>query len=232
MTIDESHKDRNASRKRRGWSKRNCKAVITREWFQNVVCHTLITVADIAGFIPAACHTVLRYQISDEGSAGTFDADYFLCWVKTCLCPVLSNFQCGEPRSITRKKEFACSCKKPKWSLHDSSLKQMLINSNIFQVYSTCLFVLIFPILRINGDGVCSFIWEKINASPVTASVCDSNSAILSNFMHFFDRPKLNLIIKELFFTLDEDSICSCRIAWKIEVLSISVHDVAFHCFL
>ena len=35
ITIDETHKYRSASIKRRGWSKRNCKVVIMREWFQN-----------------------------------------------------------------------------------------------------------------------------------------------------------------------------------------------------
>ena len=83
ITIDKTHKDRNASRKQRGWSKRNCKAVITRKWFQNVARYTLIAVANINGFIPAACHTVLRDQISDKGAAGTVDADYFIYWVRT-----------------------------------------------------------------------------------------------------------------------------------------------------
>ena len=40
--MDETHKDRNTSRKRRGWSKHNSYAVITSEQFQNVVRYTLI----------------------------------------------------------------------------------------------------------------------------------------------------------------------------------------------
>ena len=57
--------------------------------------------ADICGFIASACHTVLRDQISEEGAAGTtVDGDYFLYWIKEYLCPVLGNFEMGEPRSV------------------------------------------------------------------------------------------------------------------------------------
>ena len=44
---------------------------------------------DINRFIPSACHTVLRDEISDEGAAGTVDGEfvftvlkstYVLCW--------------------------------------------------------------------------------------------------------------------------------------------------------
>ena len=72
----------------------------THEWFQSVVRYTLIAAADINGFIVSACHTVLRDTISDEGAAGTVDGDYFLYWVKNYLCPVLGNYERGEPRSI------------------------------------------------------------------------------------------------------------------------------------
>ena len=48
----------------------------------------------------SVCHTVLRDTISEEGAAGTVDGDYFLHWVKNYLCPVLGNYEHGEPRSI------------------------------------------------------------------------------------------------------------------------------------
>ena len=60
----------------------------------------MIAAADINGFIPAACHTVLRDELSDEGAAGTVDAEYFLYWVKEYLCPVLGRYEFGEPRSV------------------------------------------------------------------------------------------------------------------------------------
>ena len=100
ITIDETHKDRNASRRRRGWAVRNAGGATIKEWYRNVVRYTMIAAADINGFIPAACHTVLCDELSDEGAAGTVDAEYFLYWVKEYLCPVLGRYEFGEPRSV------------------------------------------------------------------------------------------------------------------------------------
>lgn len=50
--------------------------------------YTLIAAVDINGFIPAACHTILRDEISDERAAKTVDGEYFLHWVKEYLCPI------------------------------------------------------------------------------------------------------------------------------------------------
>ena len=101
ITIDETHKDRNAARRRRGWGRKgNTQGVRTKAWFDNVARYTLIAAADINGFIPAACHTVRRDEISDEGAAGTVDAEYFLYWVKEYLFPMLVNYALGEARSV------------------------------------------------------------------------------------------------------------------------------------
>ena len=101
ITIDETHRDRNAARRRRGWGhKGNLGGVTVKAWFENVARYTLIAAADINGFIPSACHTVLRDELSDEGAAGTVDGDYFLKWVKEYLCPVLGSYALGEPRSV------------------------------------------------------------------------------------------------------------------------------------
>ena len=70
------------------------------EWFESCIRYTLIAAADINGFIPAACHTVVRDEISDKRAAGTVDGDYFLYWVKTYLCPTLGNYGMGEARSV------------------------------------------------------------------------------------------------------------------------------------
>ena len=101
VTIDETHKDRNAAKRRRGWGKKgNTDGAVMNEWFESCIRYTLIAAADINGFIPAACHTVVRDEISDEGAAGTVDGDYFLYWVKEYLCPILGSYELGEARSV------------------------------------------------------------------------------------------------------------------------------------
>ena len=101
ITIDETHKDRNAARRRRGWGKKgNTDGVVVNEWFESCARYTLIAASDINGFIPAACHTVQRDEISDEGAAGTVDGEYFLYWVQTYLCPMLGSYERGETRSV------------------------------------------------------------------------------------------------------------------------------------
>ena len=52
------------------------------------------------GFIPCACHTVTRDEISDEGTAETVHGEYFLHWVKEYLCPVRVSYELGKPRSV------------------------------------------------------------------------------------------------------------------------------------
>ena len=71
-----------------------------RQWFKNVVRYTLIAAADINGFIEAACETVDREELSEEGAAGTVDREYFIRWVREKLCPVLGRFDLREPRSV------------------------------------------------------------------------------------------------------------------------------------
>lgn len=61
------------------------------EWYESCIRYTLIAAADINGFIPCACHTVVRDEISDEGAAGTVDGDYFLYWVKNYLCTMTNQ---------------------------------------------------------------------------------------------------------------------------------------------
>ena len=100
VTVDETHKDRNAARRRRGWARRNSGGLQTREWFLSEVRYTLLAAADIGGFVASACHTVMRDELSDEGAAGTVDGDYFLYWVKEYLVPTLGRYELGEPRSV------------------------------------------------------------------------------------------------------------------------------------
>ena len=60
----------------------------------------MLAAADVNGFIPSSCHTVERDTLSEEGAAGTVDAEYFLYWIETYLCPILGNYLLGEPRSV------------------------------------------------------------------------------------------------------------------------------------
>jgi transposase len=100
LLVDETHKDRNAARRRRGWGKRNSGGVVLNQWFRMTARYTLIAAADINGFIEPCCETVDRNEISAEGAAGTVDREYFTNWVKEKLCPVLGNYERGEPRSV------------------------------------------------------------------------------------------------------------------------------------
>ena len=58
VLVDETHKDRSASRRRRGWGRINGGGVVSRQYYKNVVRYTLIAAADINGFIESACQTV------------------------------------------------------------------------------------------------------------------------------------------------------------------------------
>lgn len=97
--VDETHKDRNASRRRRAWSRKGIPAPIQR-WFRNEACYTLIAAFNIEGFMDSTLDCVLRGAISNEGAAGTVNAEYFEEWVEACLCPTLGNYSKGEPNSI------------------------------------------------------------------------------------------------------------------------------------
>ena len=100
IMVDETHKDRNAARRRKGWGKRNSGGVSLNAWYSAVPCFTMIGVADVNGFIDTACHTVMREALSAEGAAGTLDRNAFLDYVKTHLCPHLGRFKYQEPRSV------------------------------------------------------------------------------------------------------------------------------------
>ena len=102
--IDETHKDKNASRRRRAWGRRGVNLELSRR-FEDTVRYTLIGVADFNGFVPEACCLVCR-DISEvefttmEGSVGTATQDRFLKFVKDDLCPILGRFDQCEKRSI------------------------------------------------------------------------------------------------------------------------------------
>ena len=100
IMVDETHKDRNAARRRRGYGKRNDGGLNDDKWFKDCVCYTLIGVADINGFVESACNTYDRKEIREEGAAGTVTREVFEHWVEHFLVPVLGDYSKGEPRSV------------------------------------------------------------------------------------------------------------------------------------
>ena len=98
--IDETHKDRSASRRRRGWGKRNSGGLLIRRWFREEVRYTLIAAADINGFVTDACMNFYRNDSSREGASGTVRREDFERWVEYSLVPTLGRFDCFEDRSI------------------------------------------------------------------------------------------------------------------------------------
>uniref|UniRef100_A0A7S3V5Z9 Tc1-like transposase DDE domain-containing protein n=1 Tax=Chaetoceros debilis TaxID=122233 RepID=A0A7S3V5Z9_9STRA len=98
--VDETHKDKAASRRRKAWGIRNSGGIGIQRWFKNEARYTMIASLDINGFVPSTIECVLRDEISAEGAAGTVNAGYFEIWVEHFLCPVLGNYANGEPRSI------------------------------------------------------------------------------------------------------------------------------------
>ena len=102
--VDETHHDRNASRRRWGYGKRNGGGLKIDTWFKNVVRYTVIGVADINGFIVSACNTYIRDEISDEGAAGTVTREVFEDWVEKFLCPHLGDYFRS---SATRQRKYS-----------------------------------------------------------------------------------------------------------------------------
>ena len=101
ILVDETHKDKDASRRKRAWGRKGINLELSR-WFEDTVRHALIGVADFDGFVAEAC-TLIRRDIKEaefatlEGSAGTVTQERFLKFVKEDLCPlctVRGNHRC------------------------------------------------------------------------------------------------------------------------------------------
>ena len=100
VMVDETHRDQNAARRRRGYGKRNGGGLKLKQWFKTIARYTMIGVVDVNGFIDAACATNLREDLSDEGAAGTVTREKFEEWVEESLCPILGDYSKGEARSV------------------------------------------------------------------------------------------------------------------------------------
>ena len=78
--VDETHKDKRASRRRRAWGKRNGGGVAIRKWFRNHCRYTMIAGFNINGFLKSSVGIYLRDDISDESAAGMVDKEEFMKW--------------------------------------------------------------------------------------------------------------------------------------------------------
>lgn len=102
--ADESHKDRNASRRKKAYSRKGIELILHR-WFVKTVRYTFLAACNIDGFIGSALDTVRRDKIEDaseakEGASGTMNREIFIRWVRFSLAPCLGNYEKDEPNSI------------------------------------------------------------------------------------------------------------------------------------
>ena len=96
--IDESHKDRSASRRKYGWSKKGTPVNYT-SMFNTDRRYTLVGVADCFGFLLDACETV-QHNVMEREEEKPLDADKFVEIFERSICPVLGNYSLGEAHSV------------------------------------------------------------------------------------------------------------------------------------
>ena len=87
LVIDETHKDKRASRRRRAWGKRNSGGVALRKWFKKEVRYTMIGGFNVNGFLKSSIGIFPRDEVSADGAAGTVDSDTFKAWLRDILPP-------------------------------------------------------------------------------------------------------------------------------------------------
>jgi len=100
IVVDETHKDKNASRRRKAWGKRNSGGVALLKWFKNTVRYTMLAALNMDGFVQSSIEIVRRDEVSDEGAAGTVDKEHFESWVRDYLCTNLGQYRFNEKNSI------------------------------------------------------------------------------------------------------------------------------------
>ena len=91
IVIDETHKDKRASKRRQAWGRWNSGGVALRRWYYKEINYIMITAMNIDGLVDETVNLYLRDEISEEGAAGTVDGKTFLNWVNTHLVKVLGN---------------------------------------------------------------------------------------------------------------------------------------------
>jgi hypothetical protein len=103
ILIDETAKDRNASRRRVAWAPRGRGNTYRHEYESwRDTLFTFIAAMDIDGFINEASSCIYR-KPSDEdvdNAAGTIDQMRFENYIEFTLVPILGNYALKQPRSI------------------------------------------------------------------------------------------------------------------------------------
>jgi hypothetical protein len=111
--IDETAKDRNASRRGRMWGPRGRNFNITRHFSDRYEFrYTMIGAVDINGFVPEVCEIIKRKRNAEvrDPEAGTVDSERFEYWIEHTLCPHLGNYWQSEPRSIVVMDNASTHC--------------------------------------------------------------------------------------------------------------------------
>jgi transposase len=96
--VDDSNKDRVSARRKYGWLRKGTR-VNYRALFNVDTRYPIIGAADFFGFVIHACDVVMhRYREKEEHKP--VDADRFCTYIEQYLCPVLGNYERGEPHSV------------------------------------------------------------------------------------------------------------------------------------
>ena len=103
ICLDETAKDRNASRRSKAWGRIGEKLAIEK-WFEGEIRYTMMGTCDVTGFLAQCCK--LHYRSgseaskTSEGASGTVDQKEFAEWIEDFIVPVVGRIEFNEPQSI------------------------------------------------------------------------------------------------------------------------------------
>lgn len=98
--LDETHKGRSASRRRRHWAVRNHSPIVHEKFNSNHSRrYSMIAACDVNGFIKSTCKCYSR-EPDAFGNARTVDSEQFQDWLAARLVPLLTPYRLFGKRSI------------------------------------------------------------------------------------------------------------------------------------
>lgn len=101
--VDETMKGKNEARRTRAWMDRGGKAELPAFLHsEDKLRYSMLSAANIDGFIPQACEPVPRETSQNDPDAGrgTIDRRRFLQWARERLLPVVGSYALREPNSL------------------------------------------------------------------------------------------------------------------------------------